>query len=69
MRKILINLIRVYTYIVSPLTGPHCRFEPTCSAYAREAINRHGTVKGLYLIIFRIGRCHPFCTGGYDPVP
>ncbi|MDY6833165.1 MAG: membrane protein insertion efficiency factor YidD [Thermodesulfobacteriota bacterium] len=62
-------LIRVYQLAVSPLLGPRCRFYPSCSQYAHEAVFRHGVVKGLFLSIKRIARCHPFCPGGYDPVP
>ena len=62
-------LILVYRYAVSPLLGPRCRFYPSCSAYALEAIERHGALRGLWLGLTRIGRCHPWHPGGYDPVP
>ena len=62
-------MIRFYQICISPMIGPHCRFSPSCSQYALEAINTHGAVKGLYLAIKRISKCHPFHTGGHDPVP
>lgn len=69
MKKIFILLIRGYQYAISPLFGPSCRFHPTCSSYAIEAINRFGAIKGSYLSIRRVLRCHPFHPGGEDPVP
>ncbi|WP_081763255.1 membrane protein insertion efficiency factor YidD [Imhoffiella purpurea] len=69
MRRILIGLIRIYQYLISPLLGPHCRFYPTCSHYAVEAIERHGVVYGTYLALRRLSRCHPWHPGGIDPVP
>jgi uncharacterized protein len=69
MRSILIFLIRGYRYFVSPLLGAHCRFEPSCSAYAQQAILRFGAVRGSWLALRRILRCHPLHPGGYDPVP
>lgn len=69
MRSFLILLIRIYRYAISPALGPHCRFEPTCSAYALEAIRRHGALRGSWLALRRLLRCHPLCPGGYDPVP
>ena len=62
-------LIRSYQVLISPYLGRHCRFTPSCSAYAMEAIEKYGAFKGGWLAIKRIGRCHPFCEGGYDPVP
>jgi hypothetical protein len=67
--KILIFFIRAYQLIFSPWVGQHCRFTPTCSNYAKEAIERHGPWRGSWLAIRRIARCHPFCEGGDDPVP
>jgi putative membrane protein insertion efficiency factor len=61
--------LRGYQLVVSPWLGPACRFEPTCSRYAVAAIERHGLVKGCYLALRRIGRCHPLGGCGYDPVP
>lgn len=69
MRKILIFLIRGYQYLISPLLGPHCRFYPTCSSYAQTALERHGVIRGGWLAIQRLGRCHPWHDGGEDPVP
>ncbi|MFN3679309.1 membrane protein insertion efficiency factor YidD [Thermosynechococcus sp.] len=69
LSKALILLIRAYQRWISPLFLPTCRYTPTCSAYAVEAIARFGAVKGTYLAIRRILRCHPFAVGGYDPVP
>ncbi|MCI6662978.1 MAG: membrane protein insertion efficiency factor YidD [Treponema sp.] len=73
MKKLLVRflcvLIRFYQICISPLFPPSCRFYPTCSSYALEAIQRHGPFKGFYLAVRRILRCNPFCKGGYDPVP
>jgi len=69
MSRILINLIKFYQKSISPLKIPCCRFEPTCSAYAIEAIRIHGSLKGGALALWRILRCNPLCKGGYDPVP
>lgn len=69
MRWILIKLVQFYRLVISPVLPPSCRFYPTCSEYTIEAINQHGALKGFWLAIRRIGRCHPFCEGGYDPVP
>ncbi|MEW6314228.1 MAG: membrane protein insertion efficiency factor YidD [Pseudomonadota bacterium] len=69
MSRLLIALIRLYQYIFSPMLGPTCRFNPSCSAYMAEAVTRHGTLKGVWLGIKRIMRCHPWHPGGYDPVP
>lgn len=65
----IIWLVRGYQRFISPLFPPSCRFTPTCSQYAVEAIDRFGTIKGSYLATKRILRCHPFHPGGYDPVP
>ncbi|WMJ21785.1 membrane protein insertion efficiency factor YidD [Paludicola sp. MB14-C6] len=69
MKQIAIFLIRIYQKLISPLFPATCRFYPTCSAYAIQAIQRFGFLKGFYLAIKRILRCHPFCNGGLDPVP
>ncbi|HET9669108.1 MAG TPA: membrane protein insertion efficiency factor YidD [Casimicrobiaceae bacterium] len=69
MKSFLFVLITVYQYLVRPLLGAHCRFYPSCSEYAREAIARHGAARGVVLAARRIGRCHPWHDGGYDPVP
>jgi uncharacterized protein len=68
-QRVLTAFIRFYQLAISPLLPAACRYYPTCSAYAIEAINRHGAVRGTWLAIRRIGRCHPLHTGGYDPVP
>ena len=65
----LVLLVRGYQVLISPLIGPHCRFAPTCSQYAIEALAQHGVVRGLGLAVRRILRCHPFTEGGLDPVP
>lgn len=62
-------LIRFYQYVISPMIGPKCRYTPTCSAYAHEAITKYGPLKGLWLAIKRISKCHPWGGHGYDPVP
>jgi putative membrane protein insertion efficiency factor len=69
MRAILIGFIQLYRWFVSPLLGPNCRFYPTCSCYAQDSIRRHGPVRGTWLGLRRILRCHPWHPGGYDPVP
>ena len=68
LSKGLVALIRGYQFL-SPLWGRHCRFHPTCSQYAIDALKAHGVLKGGWLALKRIGRCHPFHPGGYDPVP
>ena len=65
----LILLIRVYQLIVSPMLGSNCRFMPTCSEYALESLKAYGLIKGIYLTIKRIGKCHPWGSNGYDPIP
>ncbi|GFR35087.1 membrane protein insertion efficiency factor YidD [Thermobrachium celere] len=69
MRKFLIFIIKLYRKYISPLKPPSCRFYPTCSMYAIEAIEKYGVIKGGYLSLKRILRCHPLNKGGYDPVP
>jgi putative membrane protein insertion efficiency factor len=69
MRSVLVALIRGYRYALSPWWGRSCRFEPTCSAYAIEAIERHGAVKGALFASRRLMCCHPWHHGGFDPVP
>lgn len=67
--RALIKLVKAYRLLLSPALGSSCRFEPTCSRYAIEALERHGAARGSYLALARIGRCHPWCEGGLDPVP
>lgn len=69
MRRLILATIKTYQYAISPFLGNHCRFWPSCSQYAVEAIETHGPLKGAMLTIRRIGRCHPWHDGGYDPVP
>ena len=69
MQAALIALVRVYRFVVSPLLGPCCRFHPTCSEYAIDALRRFGPLRGSGLAAWRVARCHPFNPGGYDPVP
>lgn len=69
MGKVLVWLIKIYRYAISPFLGARCRFEPSCSAYAVEAIERHGVLRGIKLAVRRVLRCHPWNPGGYDPVP
>jgi putative membrane protein insertion efficiency factor len=69
LARLLLALIRVYQRLLSPLLGGHCRFHPTCSVYAAEAIAAHGAGRGSWLAIRRIARCHPWNPGGVDPVP
>jgi uncharacterized protein len=68
-RNLLAGLIRGYQLLISPLLPPSCRFTPSCSQYAREAIMRHGAIRGTWLAARRLVRCHPFHPGGFDPVP
>jgi uncharacterized protein len=69
MKAVLLALIRAYQYLLRPLLGANCRFYPSCSDYAREAIVKHGAFRGAWLAARRISRCHPYHPGGYDPVP
>jgi putative membrane protein insertion efficiency factor len=69
MRHLAALLIRIYQWTVSPLLGPRCRFYPSCSQYALEAVQRFGVLKGGWLAVVRVGRCHPWQLGGFDPVP
>ena len=69
MKRALIALVLFYRKHISPTSNPKCRFAPTCSAYALEALEKYGAFKGGFLSIRRIIRCNPFCKGGYDPVP
>ena len=69
MRAALLLLLRGYQYLLRPLLGQNCRFFPSCSDYARDAIERYGAMRGSWLTLRRIGRCHPYHPGGYDPVP
>ncbi|AGA88879.1 conserved hypothetical protein YidD [Thioflavicoccus mobilis 8321] len=69
MRKIIVGAIKLYQYVLSPLIGNHCRFYPSCSHFAIEAIERHGVFRGGMLTIGRLSRCHPWHEGGIDPVP
>jgi len=69
LRKILSLFIRGYRYGLSPLLGMHCRFDPSCSAYALDSIERHGAARGTWLALKRLARCHPWHAGGHDPVP
>ncbi|MEJ6400368.1 membrane protein insertion efficiency factor YidD [Nicoliella lavandulae] len=69
MRWLLIQLVRGYQKVISPLTPPSCRYSPTCSDYMITAIKKHGAIKGVLMGICRILRCNPFIHGGYDPVP
>lgn len=67
--RLLIGLIKIYRYVLAPWVGGACRFSPTCSCYAIDALQQHGAWRGLALTIGRILRCQPWCAGGYDPVP
>jgi putative membrane protein insertion efficiency factor len=68
-RRLLIAFVRAYRLLLSPWLGGACRFEPTCSVYAQQALERHGAAAGSYLAARRLLRCHPWCEGGCDPVP
>ena len=69
MQKVLVMFLKVYQYLVSPWFGQTCRFYPSCSCYAIEAVEKRGVLMGLWLTIRRIGSCHPWHPGGFDPVP
>jgi hypothetical protein len=76
MKKILkwlglpfIGMIKLYQWVISPMIGPKCRYTPTCSTYAIQALQKHGLIKGLWLAVKRISRCHPWGGSGWDPVP
>ena len=69
MKAVLIAALRSYQYALRPMLGANCRFYPSCSDYAREAIERHGAARGSWLAARRVCRCHPYHPGGYDPVP
>lgn len=69
LRKPLMLLIRVYRLLVSPILPPSCRFHPSCSEYAHEALESHGVLAGIFLSAKRLSRCHPYSAGGFDPVP
>ena len=67
--RVFVFAIRLYQWTISPLLGPCCRFYPSCSAYSIEAIRRYGCLRGVWLALLRIGKCHPLHPGGFDPVP
>lgn len=69
VRRLLVLLVRGYQVAISPMLPASCRYYPSCSAYAIEALERHGALRGSWLAVRRISRCHPFRPGGYDPVP
>ena len=68
-QRVLMALVRGYRFLLSPWVGNVCRFEPTCSAYSLQALEKHGAAVGAYMTLHRLARCQPFCTGGHDPVP
>ncbi len=68
-RQALLALVRAYRLLLSPWVGSGCRFDPSCSAYSLQALERHGALLGSWLTLRRLGRCHPWCAGGCDPVP
>lgn len=68
-QRLLMALVRGYRFFLSPWLGSACRFEPTCSVYSLQALERHGALGGSYLTLHRLARCHPWCNGGHDPVP
>ena len=69
IKVLLMALVRAYRFFLSPWLGSACRFEPTCSAYSLQALEKHGAAAGTYLTVARLLRCHPWCAGGHDPVP
>ncbi len=69
MQRLLITLVKAYRLVLSPWLGSSCRFEPTCSVYAIEALTLHGAATGSLITLKRLARCHPWCEGGHDPVP
>ena len=69
MTRLMLLVIRAYRYLLSPWWGNQCRFEPTCSEYAMQAIEAHGALRGAWLAMRRLGKCHPLHRGGFDPVP
>ena len=69
MKRLLVALLRTYQYAISPFLGRRCRYYPSCSEYAVEAVEKHGALKGGWLGVKRVCRCHPWHPGGYDPVP
>ncbi len=69
LTQALMGVVKAYRLLLSPSLGSSCRFEPTCSAYALQALERFGAAKGSYLTLARLGRCHPWCDGGHDAVP
>lgn len=69
MSQFIIRSIKLYRYCLSPYVGAHCRFNPSCSEYAAQALAKYGTLRGLALTFIRIARCHPWCEGGHDPLP
>ena len=69
MKKLLMGLVRGYQLLISPFMGNNCRYTPSCSEYTLEAMDKHGPFKGIWMGLKRVGRCHPFHEGGYEPVP
>ena len=69
MVRILVSIVKAYQLVLSPFFGQQCRFYPTCSHYAVEAIQKHGALRGSYYTVRRLLRCHPWCDGGHDPIP
>ena len=69
MARLLIWMVKAYQVLLSPFFGQQCRFYPTCSQYALDAINKYGAITGTYYTVRRLSRCHPWCTGGHDPIP